>query len=388
MIDTPRKICIVTATRAEYGLLQPLMGAILAHPSLTLQLIVTGAHLSERFGATHRLITDDGFCIDEKIEMALESDQPSDITRAIGKAMIGFADALERLAPDAILLLGDRYELIAAATAALMARIPILHIAGGEVTEGALDDSIRHAVSKMAWFHFTATEAYSRRLVQLGEDPARVFTVGAIGMDNVFGMTLLDRDALSARLNFDLSKPYVLVTYHPVTLGAGDPVAGIDALIGALKDRPDLKVIFTGVNADPGYSAIDARIKVFATAAPDRVFFAASLGQLGYLSAMKHSEAVVGNSSSGIIEAPALGVPTVNIGDRQRGRIASTSQIDCVETPEAILRALEKALSPSFRAKARNADTPYGKGGVSEKIVQIVARAKLGRVAAKRFHDL
>lgn len=379
-------ICAVTATRAEWGLLVwPLRG--LRAQGITVQIAATGAHLSPRFGETWREIEADGFAIDARIAMPLDSDAPADLTRSLGMALAGFADAFERLKPDAVMVLGDRYELLAAATAALMARIPILHLSGGDTTEGALDEQVRHAVTKMAHWHFPSTEAARRRIIQMGEAPERVFTIGATGLDNIHRLTLIDRAALSARLNFDLAGDFVLVTYHPVTLGDAGPLAGLDALLAALDTRPDLKALITGVNADPGGSAIAARLAGYAQANPERVKLVPSLGQIGYLSAMAQACAVVGNSSSGIIEAPAMGVPTLNLGDRQKGRERAPSIIDCAETPEAIQAALAEALSPDFATYCRTVENPYGDGDASRRFAEIVAGLALGPAGPKAFYS-
>ncbi len=364
------------------------MCRILEQPSLALQLIVSGTHLSERFGLTYRQIEEDGFRIDEKIEMPIVSDTPEYITTAVGNVTTQIGAAINRLNPDAVIVLGDRYELLAVATAATIARVPLLHIGGGEVTEGAMDDSVRHAITKMSWLHFAATEGYRQRIIQLGESPTRVFTVGAIGLDNIECMKFLNRDELSTRLKFDLSGDYVLATYHPETLGTGDSAAGVTALIEALRVRPRLKVIFTGVNADPGHSRIEERVGEFTMAYPARVYFSYSLGQLKYLSAMKYCAAVVGNSSSGIVEAPSMGVPTVNIGDRQRGRERAASVIDCSENIQTIANALDMALSEGFRLFARGVKSPYGNGGVSKRIVDIIVGSQLSRSMPKPFWNI
>lgn len=376
-------ICAVTATRAEWGLLVWPLRELQAR-GIAVQIAATGAHLSARFGETWHEIEADGFMIDARIAMALDSDRPADLTRSLGAALAGFGDAFERLKPDAVLMLGDRYELLAAATAALMARIPILHIGGGDTTEGALDEMVRHAVTKMAHWHFPSTEVARRRIIQMGEAPERVFTIGATGLDNIRRLDLIDRKALSARLDFDLAGDFVLVTYHPVTLGSDQP-AGVEALLAALDSRPDIKVLITGVNADTGSSAIAARLDGYAQTHPSRVKLVQSLGQAGYLSAMAQCRAVVGNSSSGIIEAPSMGVPTVNLGDRQKGRERAESVIDCAETPEAVKAALAKALSPEFRESCRTIANPYGGGAASPRFADIVASLHLGPAQPKSF---
>jgi UDP-hydrolysing UDP-N-acetyl-D-glucosamine 2-epimerase len=302
--------------------------------------------------------------------------------------MTSFADVLERLRPNAVIILGDRYELLAFATAALMSRVAVVHIAGGELTEGALDDSVRNAITKMSSLHFPSTETYRNRIIQMGESPHSVFCVGALGIDAINELSPLARSELSRHVGLDLSGDYVLVTYHPVTLAPSAPNAGLDAMIGALGERPDLRVIVTGVNADPGNNAIDARIREFAAQNPERVHFADSLGQRIYLSAMKYCAAVIGNSSSGIVEAPALGVPTVNVGMRQRGRVRAQSVIDSEETGEAVRLSLAKALSHKFREFARTVPNPYGDGTASRRIVQVLKNEPLLQTGPKPFWDI
>lgn len=353
---------------------------------LQLELVVTGTHLLPEFGLTLSEIEQDRTPISQQIEMPLESDNPTAAILALSAAMRAFGRFLPTLAPDGLVLLGDRYELLAFAATALLSRVPILHINGGELTEGAIDDSVRHAITKMAWLHFPSTEIYGRRIVQMGEDPRRVHVVGALGIDAIGEASILDRSTLSRRLNFDVSGDYILVTCHPTTLGEPDS-AGLDALTDALESWPDLKVIITGVNADVGHRAIDGRIRQFAEATPGRVMYATSLGQSLYFSAMKHCAAVVGNSSSGLIEAPTFGVPTVNIGIRQKGRVRAQSVIDCDEEPNSIAAGLRRALSASFRETARNARNPHGAGGAACRITEVLEQALLGTVPPKAFFD-
>lgn len=378
-------VCAITATRAEWGLLVWPLRELQAR-GITIRIAATGAHLSPRFGETWRDIEADGFTIDARIAMNLDSDAPADLTRSLGAALSGFGDALGHLKPDAVILLGDRYELLAAATAALMARIPILHVSGGDTTEGALDEQVRHAITKMAHWHFPSTEVARRRIIQMGEAPERVFTIGATGLDNIRRLTLVDRAALSARLDFDLSGDYVLVTYHPATLAEAS--GGIEPLLAALDAQPGLKVLVTGTNADPGSSSIAARLDAYARANPRRIKLVQSLGQVGYLSAMSQCRAVIGNSSSGIIEAPSMGVPTLNLGDRQKGRERAASVIDCAETPEAIQSALAKALSPDFAEFCRGVENPYGDGTSAIRFAEIVAKLDLRRAGPKVFHNV
>jgi UDP-hydrolysing UDP-N-acetyl-D-glucosamine 2-epimerase len=383
-----RKICVVTGTRAEYGLLYWLMRDIENDPSMTLQLIVTGTHLEPAFGHTIDVIEADGFRIDARVPIELKTDTPSSIARSTGLATAGIAEALETLSPDIVVLLGDRFEMLAAATAAMLTRNAIAHIHGGEATEGLIDEAIRHATSKMSHFHFAAAEAYRLRIIQMGEIPDHVFNTGAPGLDNIERLSLLDRDALGTEIGLDLASGYFLVTYHPVTLSHDRPENVINGLFTALDTYPERKIIFTGVNADPGNAVIDQLIKEYAMMNDSRVTFATSLGQVRYLSALKHCEAVIGNSSSGLIEAPSMGVPTVNIGDRQRGRLRASSVIDCSKNHGDILNALDKAMSDEHQALSKQTVNPYGQAGASSKICNHLKHVELENVLMKRFYDL
>jgi UDP-N-acetylglucosamine 2-epimerase (non-hydrolysing)/GDP/UDP-N,N'-diacetylbacillosamine 2-epimerase (hydrolysing) len=383
-----RKVCVVTGSRAEYGILQPLLTLLSADPDVELQLVVTGMHLSAEFGLTYKVIEADGFTIARKIEMLLSGDSPPAITKSIGLGVIGFADAFAALRPDLLVLLGDRFEILAAAQAALVARIPIAHIHGGEITEGAIDDPIRHAVTKMSHYHFTSAEPHRRRVIQLGEDPERVFNFGAIGHDSIAGLRLLDRTALEAALGVALGATNFLVTYHPVTLSKVGPAAAMAALFGALDRFPAARVIFTKPNSDTDGRIIATLIDNYCAANPARAVARTSLGQLRYLSAVKHVDVVIGNSSSGLIEVPELGKPTVNIGDRQRGRLKADSVIDCADDAGQIAAAIEKALSPQFRAALPSFRSPYHGDNVSARIAAVLKSAKLDDVLMKRFHDL
>lgn len=383
-----RKVCVVTGTRAEYGLLYWVIRGIDADPALELQLVVTGMHLSPEFGLTYQAIEADGFSIDAKVEMLLSSDSPTGIAKSIGIGVIGLSDAFARLDPDVVVLLGDRFEILAAAQAAMVARIPIAHIHGGEATEGAIDEAIRHAVTKMSHFHFVTTEAYRARVIQLGEAPERVWNVGAPGIDNLHRMDLLGRDQLEDALGFALGRPTLLVTYHPATLSRTPVARSIEELLRALESFPNARVVFTKANADTDGRVINSLVERFASERPDRARVFASLGQLRYLSLLKYSDVVIGNSSSGIIEAPAVKTPTVNLGDRQRGRVRADSVIDVPEEAEAIAAAIGKALSPSFREQTLRTQSPYGGGGAAERILECLREAELGSVLMKRFHDL
>ncbi len=292
---------------------------IQSDPDLTLQLLVSGMHLSPEFGETYKQIEKDGFSIDEKIEILLSSDSAVGTAKSMGLGVLGFADALSRLAPDVLVILGDRFEALAAAQTAMILRIPIVHLHGGEITEGAYDDAIRHAITKLSYLHGTSTEEYRQRVIQLGESPERVKNIGAIGLDHLKRASFMDTQELSESLNFSIDKPYFLVTYHPVTLGEEAPEESFQALLDALDTFPDHQVILTYPNADDGGRRIIPMLEEYARSNPERVLAIPSLGQVRYLSAVKHAAAVIGNSSSGIIEVPAFDVPTVNIGSRQKG---------------------------------------------------------------------
>ena len=385
---TDRTICVVTGARAEYGLLSWLLKEIADDPDLALQVVATGMHLAPRFGLTWRAIEDDGFMVDAKVDIDLGDDSARAVARSLGLGTIGMGEAFERLKPDIVVVHGDRFEVLAAAQAALLARLPVAHIRGGELTEGALDDAMRHAITKMAHLHFTASEAYSTRVIQLGEDPARVFTVGALGLEGVFHTPPMSRDALEAALSFPLGETTFLVTYHPATLGQIKPAQAVDELIAALDHFDDATIVFTGVNADPGHDAIAKRIGDYAAGRPDPTHYVESLGQPRYLALMRVCAVVVGNSSSGIVEAPALKVPTVNLGDRQKGRLRAPSVIDCRETRDDIQGAIAKALDPEFRARLAETVSPYGDGDAARKIKTILKQTDLAGIVVKRFFDL
>jgi UDP-N-acetylglucosamine 2-epimerase (non-hydrolysing)/GDP/UDP-N,N'-diacetylbacillosamine 2-epimerase (hydrolysing) len=383
----PRKLCVVTGSRAEYGLLRPLLELIAGDPDLALQLVVTGMHLSPEFGSTERIIESDGFTITRKIITLLSSDSPAAVAKSIGIGVIGFADAFESLRPDLVVLLGDRFEIFAAAQAALVARIPVAHIHGGETTEGVIDEAFRHAITKMSHFHFTSAEAHRRRVIQLGEDAQRVFNVGAIGLDSIHRLPLLDRAQLEEALAFKLGAPTFLVTFHPTTLDAAGPGLALQALLAALDLFPSAKIIFTKPNADTDSRLVAAGIDQYCAANPGRAMAATSLGQQRYLSAIKHADVVIGNSSSGLLEVPAFRKPTVNIGTRQRGRLKAASVIDCGETAGEIAAAIEKAQSREFRAVLDSFVSPYQGKDVSLQIKTVLKNADLRGGTMKRFHD-
>jgi UDP-N-acetylglucosamine 2-epimerase (non-hydrolysing)/GDP/UDP-N,N'-diacetylbacillosamine 2-epimerase (hydrolysing) len=382
-----KKICIITGSRAEYGLLQGLMQEIVIDSTLELQVIATGTHLSPDFGLTYQTIEYDGFCINEKVEILLSSDTGVGMAKSLGLGVISFAEVLDRLHPDILVLLGDRYEILAAAQAAMLVQIPIAHIAGGEITEGAVDEFIRHAITKMAQLHFVTSEVYRKRVIQLGEHPASVFNVGSTGIDNLKKMQLLSRQELARSLNFDLGKRFFMVTYHSPTLEA-DTINGAIELLAALNHYPDAKLIITGSNADKGGKEINTLMNDYAWQNPNRVYYTASLGQLRYISAIWHCDIVIGNSSSGIIEAPALKKAVINIGSRQSGRLKAASIIDCQAKQAAIKTAIDQALSPQFQALLPGVQSLYGEGNSAEKIITILKAVDLTEIRKRKFYDV
>jgi len=383
-----RRIAVVTGTRAEYGLLRPVMERIRASARLDLRVVATGAHLLPSQGLTVEDLRRDGFAPDVEVDMVVGGDSRRAVAKSIGLGVIGLTDAFVALAPDAVLILGDRYEALAAATAALALGVPIAHLEGGHVTEGAFDDSIRHAITKMAQIHFTAADRYGARLVQMGERPESVHVVGSTGVDNVLAVPRMSRAELEADLGIPLTAPVLVVTHHPATAGVADALAEVEALVGAIEDAGAGAVIVTGANADPEGEAINARFRRFVEAAPERRRFVQSLGMRRYISLVGEADVVVGNSSSGVIEAPSLGAPTVNIGERQTGRLKAASVLDCPPERAAIVAAIRKALSPELRAAAATGKSPFGDGHAADRIVAILETAPLRPRAAKPFHDL
>lgn len=383
-----RKICVVTGSRAEYGLLSGLMRAIKEDADLQLQVIATNMHLSPEFGLTYREIERDGFRIDKKVQMLLSSDTPNATTKSVGLAVIGFADAYEDLQPDLIVVLGDRFEILAAVAAALFFKIPVAHLHGGEITEGAYDDCIRHAVTKMSHLHFTSTEAYRQRVIQLGEQPARVFYVGAIGVENIKRVSLMSQEELEESIHFKLEEKSLLVTYHPVTLENHTAVDQCRNLLEALDEFPDYKIIFTLPNSDTDGRVIIRLIHEYISLHPERCMATPSLGLQRYLSALKYVSAVVGNSSSGIIEVPSLGIPTLDIGDRQKGRIAADSVLHCGNDTASIISGLREVLSTEFREKAKRTVNPYEKEHTTQNIFNVISTYPLEELRWKNFYDL
>lgn len=382
-----RKICVITGTRAEYGLLRRVMQGIKSEPALTLQVIATGMHLSPDFGLTYREIEQDGFRIDRKVEMLLSSDTPVGIAKSMGLGVIGFADALAELTPDLLVVLGDRFEIFAAVSAALVARIPVAHLHGGEVTEGAYDEAFRHSITKMSHLHFVAAEEYRKRVIQLGESPDRVFLVGGLGIDAISGLKLMDRQALETALDFKFGSKNLLITFHPSTLEAAVATDQMTELLTALADLHDTKLIFTLPNADTGGRALSHMVEDFVGRHPHARAYA-SLGQLRYLSCIAQVDGVLGNSSSGLLEVPAFKKGTINIGDRQRGRLQASSVINCQPNRTAIKAALQRLYSKDFQSSLSTVSNPYGQGGASEKIIEALKKTDFSGLTKKPFHNL
>lgn len=386
MMITSRKVAVFTGTRAEYGLMYWLMKDIQSDPQLQLQLIVSGMHLSPEFGLTWQQIEKDGFSIDEKIEILLSSDSAVGTAKSMGLGVLGFTDALARLKPDVLIILGDRFEALAAAQTAMILRIPVLHLHGGEITEGAYDDAIRHAITKLSYLHGTSTDEYRNRVIQLGEDPARVKNVGAVGLDHLKRGKFMTKDELASSLNFPINNHYFLVTYHPVTLGDEPPTASFIALLNALDEFDDYQVILTYPNADDGGRQIIPLLEEYARKQPRRVLAIPSLGQVRYLSAVKHATAVIGNSSSGIIEVPSFDVPTVNIGDRQKGRLAAKSVLNCNANKHDIVSTIHQAITRNYKTDDEVVHNPYGQGNASEQILEMIKSLQF--VPSKTFYDI
>lgn len=382
-----RKICVVTGTRADYGLLRWVMQGIKDDADLTLQIIATGMHLSPEFGLTYEAIEADGFEIDRKVEMLTSSDTPVGIAKSMGLGMIGFADVLNELKPDLIVVLGDRFEIFAAVATALVATIPVAHLHGGETTEGAFDEAIRHSITKMAHLHFVAADKYKQRVIQLGEKPEHVFLVGGLGIDNIKRLQLLDRNSLETDLGFKFGKKNLLITFHPVTLESASAVTQLQALLAVLAKLEDTQLIFTVPNADTNGRALIKMVVQFASQHANAHVFT-SLGQLRYLSCMAQVDGVVGNSSSGLGEAPSFKKGTVNIGDRQRGRLNATSVINCEPNQKSIADAINTLYSTTFQLGLSQVCNPYGEGGASEKVVNILKIINIENILKKAFYDL
>ena len=383
-----RKICVITGTRAEYGLLRWVMDGIQNSAKLDLQVIATGMHLSPEFGLTFRQIEKDGFKIDKKVEMLLSDDTPTAISKSTGLGMIGFADAFDDLKPSLVIVLGDRYELLAASTASLFSRIPIAHIHGGETTTGAFDEAIRHSITKMAWWHFVAAEEYKKRVIQLGENPQRVYLVGGMGIDGIKKTKLLSKSKLEKAIEFKFSEKNLLVTYHPVTLENKTSQKQFSVLLDCLDKLDDTNIIFTLSNSDTDGRIINQMIYSFVESHPSHTRAYTSMGQLNYLSTLQFVDGMVGNSSSGLAEAPTFKIGTINIGDRQKGRLKADSVIDCVPTEESINKAINTLYSKDFQKILPMIENPYGKGDTTEKIIEVLCNTPIPEELKKEFYDL
>jgi len=383
-----KKICIVTGTRADYGIFYPLLSTLKECENVQLQILATGMHLSPDYGYTYKEIENDGFTIDQKVEIPLTDDTEAGIAKSIGHAIIDITEALQRISPNLVVLLGDRFETFAAAVAAFMLKIPVAHLYGGELTEGAYDDSLRHAITKFSMLHFTSTNEYSQRVVQLGESPDRVYNVGYLNVDNIKNTNFVSRESLESEMKFRLGAVNAIVTFHPVTLEGNTSEAQLKQLFAALDDFEQMRIIFTKPNADANGKIISRMIDDYVMANPTRCAAFKSLGRLNYLSLLKHVDVVIGNSSSGISEVPLFGRPTVNIGDRQKGRIRAQSVIDCGPVKDLIVCAIDKALSDEFRKLCRTVESPFGDGTAARKIVNILLERLSDLNMRKSFYDL
>ncbi|MCG3711715.1 UDP-N-acetylglucosamine 2-epimerase [Aliarcobacter butzleri] len=382
-----KKVCVVTGTRAEYGILYWLLKEIQADTNLELQLIVTGMHLSPEFGLTYKEIEKE-FKINKKIEMLLSSDTTIGISKSMGLAQISFAEAYEELSPDIVVVLGDRYEIFSATSAAMIARIPIAHLHGGETTEGAFDESIRHSITKMSHLHFVATQEYKNRVIQLGENPNRVFNIGGMGIENIKRLKLLTKNEFEESINFKLNIKNILVTFHPVTLENNTSKQQFQELLNAIDKLEDTNIIFTKANSDTNGRVINSMIDEYVSKNFNKSVCFTSLGQLRYLSALQYLDAMVGNSSSGLGEAPSFKKGTINIGDRQKGRIKASSVIDCEPNEKSILEAFKKLYSKEFQENLKTTINPYGDGCASQKIVEVIKNVDLENILKKSFYDL
>lgn len=382
----PRKIAVFTGTRAEYGILFWLMKDIQMDNDFELQIIATGMHLSPEFGLTWEHIEADGFKIDEKIEILLSSDTAVGTAKSIGLGVIGFADAFSRLKPDVMIILGDRFEALAAAQTAMILRIPVLHLHGGEITEGAYDDAIRHAITKLSYLHGTSTEEYRRRVIQMGESPDRVVNVGAPGLDHLARGNFLSLDELGKSLSFTLDKPYFIVTYHPVTLSNEPAAESFNEILGALDKFKGHQIIITYPNADDGGRQIIPLIEKYAEKNKGRVLAIRSMGQKRYLSAVKYASAVIGNSSSGIIEVPSFKVPTIDVGMRQKGRLSAESVLHSSPTSDDIMQNISLAISEKYKEFVENVINPYGQSDSSQRIIKMLKNMTYS--PEKKFYDI
>ena len=382
-------ITVLTATRAEYGLLSPIIRELQKRDCFEVKVVVTGAHLSPEFGLTYKEIEADGVAIDKKIDILLSSDTPKAVSKCMGLAMISFAEYFEDSKTDVLMVLGDRYETLAVCCAAMNARIPIVHLYGGDTTEGAIDEAIRHSITKMSYFHFTSTQEYRKRVIQLGENPERVFAVGNVGIENAMNMELLDRSELEASIQFKLDKPFAVVTFHPTTLEDGCAKEQFEEILAAFDKNADMKYIFTKANADANGRVINVMIDEYVSRKENAIAFE-SLGAKRYLSALKYAAMVIGNSSSGLAEVPSFKIPTINIGDRQKGRLQAKSVINCEPICGQVCEAIKKARSQEFNEEIKDVQNPYGDGNTSKKLVDILEKQlQNGKInLKKKFYDI
>jgi len=383
-----KKICVITGTRAEYGIMYWLIKAINDDPNLELQLLVTGMHMSPEFGLTYKDIEKQNIPITKKIEVLLSSDTAVGISKSMGLSMISFAEVFQEIQPDLCVVLGDRFEIFSAVSAAMIARVPVAHLHGGESTEGVIDEAIRHSITKMSHLHFVATKEYAKRVIQLGEHPDNVFNFGSPGIDNIHKLDLLSKNDFEKSIDFELGEVNFLVTFHPVTLEKNTSKEQFLELLNAFDTLKEAKIIFTLPNSDTDGRIIIEMINNYVAKNGDRTIAFQSLGQLRYLSALKYMSAVIGNSSSGLSEVPTFKIPTINIGDRQNGRLKATSVIDCEPKTDAILESIKKAKSNDFQKKLRDVLNPYGKAGASLRIKEKIKSFNIEGILKKKFFNI
>ncbi len=382
-----RKICVVTGSRAEYGLLYWLLKEIRSDKKLKLQLIVTGMHLSPKFGSTYKEIKKN-FNIDKKINLQISSDTSIGISKSMSIAQSSFSRTLNKLKPDILLILGDRYEIFSAASSAMIARIPIVHIHGGETSEGSMDDYMRHCITKMSHIHFAATEEYRTRIIQLGESPSRVFNVGGMGIENIKRLKLLNKNEFEKAINFKLNKKNILVTFHPATLENNTSKLQFRELLAAINNLDNTNIIFTKTNSDLHGKVINQMIDQYISKNSKKSIAFYSLGQTRYLSALQFVDVVLGNSSSGLIEAPSFKIATINIGDRQKGRIKAKSVINCLPEKKSIQNSIKRAYSKNFQSLLKTVKNPYDNGFSSKKIVRVLNSIKIENILKKSFYNI
>jgi len=383
-----RKICVISGTRADYGLLTPLLHEIKNDKELLLQLVLTGMHLSSEFGLTYKVVEEE-FCIDKKVEILLSSDTSVGVTKSMGLALISFSEVFNELKPDIVLVLGDRYEIHSAVTAAMMARLPIAHLSGGELTSGAIDDAIRHSITKMSHLHFVATEEYRNRVIQLGENPENIYNFGEAGLDNIINLKLMSRTEFEESISFKLNAKNLLITYHPTTLDSIEKIIkDFQNILDVLDTIPNCTFIFTKANSDEGGRKINSMIDEYVMTHKNKAIVFTSMGQLRYLSALQYVDAVVGNTSSGIVEAPSFKIGTINIGDRQKGRIQSKSVINTTAERETLKLAIYKLYSEIFQERLKTTINPYGQGKSSKRTKEVLKNVNLKNIIKKEFRDL